>query len=332
MKRGHLITAWVGALVIGALGLFAVRTFAQPAKKPALGQGDLETQIAALNQEVARLRALVEVDNIRGLEKIQLPARMELLGQQVPLDRADVQEAIAYEIVLSVGKPTMPLLWMRRAPLVLPGIEARLKERRLPADLKYLPMIEADLRWTVESPAGAIGLWQFIAPTGKRFGLRVDKQVDERMDPEKATDAGLRYLDSLHRQFGDWFLALASYNAGETAIAKAVSEQGTRNYFDLYLPYETRRYIPRLAAAKLLMENPEAFGLFRMAPLYVPRYRYVDLDVPGTGADLRNLARQKGLDYATLRIHNPHLRQSILPGGRYRVRLPENGKLGPSGN
>ncbi len=283
--------------------------------------GDLAAEVEALRREVAELRALGATP-LGALANLKIPDQMQLCGRALPLDRVAVREALAYELVLSVGKPTMPLLWMRRAPAQLPRIEARLKQFGLPDDLKYLAMIESDLRWNAESPAGALGLWQFMRPTGQRYGLRADAAVDERLDPDASTDAAMSYLGTLHRQFGDWFLALAAYNYGENGVARAIQEQGKRDYFELYLPYETRRYVPRLAAAKLVYERPEDYGLFRMDPLRVLTYREVRIDVPKGGGDLVAIARARGLDYADLRIHNPQIKNSRLPQGTYRLRVP----------
>ena len=317
--RWSRVLVLVGVVVMAVFGILAVRGEATAAAPPA---GDLAAEVESLRHEVAELRALVATGGvIHALEHLEVPDKLELCGQTVPLDRPENREALAFELVLTVGKPTMPLLWMRRAPLVMGDIESRLKEHGLPEDLKYVPMIESDMRWTPESPAGAVGLWQFVARTGKRFGLRVDSYLDERMDPDRSTEAALGYLADLRKQFNDWYLALAAYNVGEAAVQHAITEQGTRNYFDLFLPVETRRYVFRLAAAKLVYEHPERYGLFRMAPLYQPRYRRVEVNLRQSG-DVRELARAQNVTYAALRVHNPQIRGSSLPAGRFRVRVP----------
>jgi hypothetical protein len=257
------------------------------------------------------------------LAQLPIPEQLTFCGTPVPLDRSAVREAIAYELVLSVGKPTMPLLWMRRAPNVLPAIERELNRRGLPNDLKYLPMIESDLRWTARSPANAVGLWQFVDGTARRYGLRIDSFMDERLDPDRSTEAGLSYLKDLHQQFGDWFLTFAAYNSGEGRVQQALQEQASHSYFDMYLPYETRRYVPRLIAAKLIYESPENYGLVRMQPLHVTQYRTENLVVRATQGELRTLAAALGWDYASLRLANPQFKSSKLPKGTYRVRIAE---------
>ncbi len=318
------------ALAVAALAAIAVAARTSGKESTAEMAPDLAAQVEQLRHEVAALRAqIAATPNVQALEHRAIPDAVQLCGSPVAVDRPEIKEALAYELVLTVGKPTMPLLWMRRAPVMLPSIEAKLRDRGLPDDLKYVAMVESDLRWIPESPAGAVGLWQFVARTGKTYGLRVDRWLDERMDPERSTDAALAYLASLHREYGDWFLALAAYNAGEALVDHAIRDQGTRNYFDLYLPYETRRYVFRVLAAKLVYERPEDFGLFRMTPFFSPGYRQVEV----TGGDLRQIAHREATTYAALRAHNPQVKGASLPPGRFRLRIPTaNGPTATAGS
>jgi hypothetical protein len=270
----------------------------------------------------------------RVLAQLPIPEQATFCGQPVPLERPEVREALAYELILTVGRPTMPLLWTRRAPAVLPMIETRLRETKLPDDLKYVAMIESDLRWTTRSPEGALGLWQFIAGTATRYGLAVDKVLDERLDPERSTDAALRYLSTLRTEFGDWFLAMAAYNAGENTVRNAIRDNGgPAPYFDLYLPYETRRYVYRALAAKLVFQDPEAYGLVRMTPLFVPEFTRTVVEQQAGTIALREVAARHGIGYAALRTANPQLKVAVLPHGRYVVRIPKKGTaVGVEGN
>ncbi|MCU0230338.1 MAG: lytic transglycosylase domain-containing protein [Acidobacteria bacterium] len=308
-----LATAWLAAGTIDAA--------------PVAGTGATE---AAGDPGLEALRTLPA----RVLADLPVPEQATFCGQPVPLERPEVREALAYELVLTVGRPTMPLLWTRRAPAVLPLIESRLREARLPEDLKYVAMIESDLRWTTRSPAGALGLWQFIAGTATRYGLKVDKVLDERMDPERSTDAALRYLRDLKTEFGDWFLAMAAYNSGENTVRGAIKNNGgPAPYFDLYLPYETRRYVYRALAAKLVFQDPEAYGLVRMTPLFVPEFTRVVIEQKEGTIALREVAARHGVGYAALRTANPQLKEAVLPKGQYTLRLPKKGTVvGVEGN
>ncbi|MDQ7007767.1 MAG: lytic transglycosylase domain-containing protein [Acidobacteriota bacterium] len=277
--------------------------------------GDLQAQIHEIQRQLPGAPALA-------LARLEVPGAAEFCGHPLPLDRPEVREALAYELLLTAGRPMMPMLWMRRSPRVLPMIEEKLAAAGLPDDLKYVAMIESDLRETVRSPAGAEGLWQFMRGTARRYGLRVDRYLDQRRSPEVATDAAIAYLRDLEEEFGDWFLALAAYNSGEQTVRRALEDAGTDDYFSLYLPAETRRYVPRLVAAKIITSSPEAYGLVRLAPYNNPRYRIVEVRVQRSRADLRKLAAEHGLNYAALRLANPQVRSSWLPRGVHRLRVP----------
>ncbi|MBP7146159.1 MAG: lytic transglycosylase domain-containing protein [Acidobacteria bacterium] len=309
------------ASAVLALAFVAGYRFAASAQRPGAAPPAAGPELAELAQRVAELEAALGSAPARTLVELPVPEAAELFGQKVPLERPEVREGLAYELVLTAGRPLMPLLWMRRAPGVLPEIEQRLRRAKLPDDLKYVAMIESDLRWTTRSPAGALGLWQFMESTATRHGLRVDRWLDERMDPGRSTDAALRYLAELKVRFGDWYLALAGYNAGENLVSRARTEQGGLGYFDMYLPYETRRYVHRVLAAKLVYEHPERYGLAPMKPLHVPEYRTVEVRVTGKTGDLREIARARGLSYAGLRIANPHVLGPTLPRGTYQLRI-----------
>ncbi len=277
--------------------------------------GDLQAQIREIQRQLPGAPALA-------LARLEVPAAADFCGRPIPLDRPEVREALAYELLLTTGRPMMPMLWMRRSPWVLPMIEEKLAAAGLPDDLKYVAMIESDLRETVRSPAGAEGLWQFMRGTARRYGLRVDRYLDQRRSPEKATDAAIAYLEDLHQEFGDWLLAVAAYNSGEKTVRRAIEDAGSDDYFSLYLPAETRRYVPRLLAAKLITTAPESYGLVRLMPYHHPRYRIVEVRVQRSRADLRKLAAEHGLDYSALRLANPQIRSSWLPRGTHRLRVP----------
>lgn len=145
---------------------------------------------------------------------------------------------------------------MGRAPLYFEMFESKLASYGLPIELKYLAVIESGLRPQVKSRAGALGLWQFMYRTGLYFGLKENSYIDERMDPDKATDAACRYLKKLYGIYGDWNLALAAYNAGPGNVNKAIRRSGDKKtYWEVrpYLPRETQGYVPNFIAVSYLM-------------------------------------------------------------------------------
>ncbi|MEO7502750.1 MAG: lytic transglycosylase domain-containing protein, partial [Gemmatimonadaceae bacterium] len=159
-------------------------------------------------------------------------------------------------------------LWLDRKPKFEPMISAKLGEREMPQDLIYLAMIESGFNPQAKSPKKAGGLWQFISETGQRYGLTVNKKVDERNHPDKATDAALSYLSDLHERFGSWYLAAAAYNTGENRVGRIMrevtgSEKGTdQDYYRISsrLPKETQDYVPMMIAAGRISKDPAKYG------------------------------------------------------------------------
>jgi membrane-bound lytic murein transglycosylase D len=198
------------------------------------------------------------------------------------------------------------------------------REAGLPQDLVYMAHVESGYKATAYSRAHARGIFQFMAPTARRYGLRVDYWVDERADPEKSAQAAAAYMKDLYAEFGDWYLALAAYNAGEGKIRRAISRSGRRDFWGIartnYIRRETKNHVPAILAATLLSKEPKKYGLtFSPDPAIV----YDTLPVDGA-ADLRVLARCAGSDLETLRTLNPALRRlQTPPDGQTDVRLPE---------
>ncbi|HEX7918843.1 MAG TPA: LysM peptidoglycan-binding domain-containing protein, partial [Gemmatimonadales bacterium] len=228
--------------------------------------------------------------------------------------------------------------WLQRMPRYEPMIRARLARQGLPGDLLYLALIESGFSNAATSRARAVGMWQFMPSTGRQYGLRVDRWVDERRDPVKATDAAARHLDDLRERFGSLYLAAAAYNAGGGKVSKGLRRLGDGPEEDLgedeltsdstffllydtrYLRRETKDYVPKLIAAALIAKEPEKYGFPR--PEALPPFAYDSIVVPdATGLDV--VARLAGTDVAVLRDLNPQfLRLITPPGSRAIVRLP----------
>ncbi len=212
----------------------------------------------------------------------------------------------------------------RRSGLYRPMILAKLEAAHLPSQLSWLPIVESWFKVRAYSRAGAVGLWQFIASTGQRYGLTRDGWTDERMDPEKATDAAIAYLTDLHGLYGDWPKALAGYNCGEARVLRLQgrSRDEYLDFWDLYeqLPDETRRYFPRFVAALLIVQNPERYGMTLPEPLAAPG----NLATVHTArsVSLQELEKTLALPADTLRGLNPELRFAATPATAYELRVP----------
>jgi membrane-bound lytic murein transglycosylase D len=206
-------------------------------------------------------------------------------------------------------------------------IRQKLDTRGMPENLIYLAMIESGFSPHATSPVGAGGVWQFMGPTAEQYGLRVDRWVDERRDPVKATDAALDYLQWLQDRYDSWFLAAAAYNAGFGRVDRILKKHagGKKGDEDIYweiidhLPRETRDYVPKMLAAWALAQEAERYG-FEVRPQRA--YEFDRVWVPG-GTSLASVAEQVGMQPSLLRELNPHLLKGVTPPGTsYALRVP----------
>lgn len=210
--------------------------------------------------------------------------------------------------------------WLNRKSRYMGIYDEAFRKHGLPRELAYHSMIESGFSHRAYSWAHAVGLWQFIKSTGRNYGLRCDSFVDERRDPARATDAAARYLKALYEEFGDWKLALGAYNVGEGAVRRAISNQGTRNFWDLRLPRETKNHVPKFMAAMMIGKNPEKYGF-----TVTPELPYATEEVVVEGfADFETLGRCAGVSEETLTELNPSLLRKCTPPNekRYRVKVP----------
>jgi membrane-bound lytic murein transglycosylase D len=210
---------------------------------------------------------------------------------------------------------------LARSAKYVPTMAGMLAHAGLPAELAYLPLIESGYRPQAVSPAGAVGPWQFIPETGKKYGLRIDAMVDERRDPIKSTEAAAQYLKDLHEMFGDWELSLAAYNGGENRVARILADKGAQNFWSMrdrgYLPSETSQYVPRFLAAVSIAKAPQVYGF--VAPEDLP-YHFETVNVDRQ-VSLSTAAGLCGVSASELADLNPALRRGITPSG-YALRVP----------
>jgi len=218
---------------------------------------------------------------------------------------------------------------LARGGRYLPRIREVFASEGVPKDLAYVALVESAFKTSAYSRAKAKGMWQFIADTGKRYGLEQDWWVDERSNPEKATRAAAKYLKELHDMFGDWNLALAGYNWGEGRVNRWVERTGAQDFWSLAeqasMPRETRNYVPMIHAAILVAKAPEKYG-FEVTPEQELSYE----SVPVQGAvDLRVIAECAGTGLDSMQMLNPELRRLATPANRtFDVKVPPG--RGPS--
>lgn len=253
-----------------------------------------------------------------------IPIEMTFAGEDVPLKDREVRERLDRELIINVYRHSSTLILMKKAQQWLPLVERVLIEEGVPSDFKYLCIAESDLSFVV-SPSGAAGFWQFMKPTAEGYGMEVSDDVDQRYDVEISTRAACKYLKDAYAKFGNWTMAAASYNMGMSGLSKSSEKQGATNYYDLLLNTETSRYILRIAAIKLVIENPEAYGFnLNKEDKYEP-YKYEIHSVNGDVDSWVDFAKSKGISYKTLRLHNMWIRDVALKNElkkTYNVKIP----------
>jgi len=205
-----------------------------------------------------------------------------------------------------------------------------LKKNDIPDDFKYLCVIESNLDIRALSSANAAGLWQFLASTGKEFGLEINAEVDERYHIEKATDAACRYFRDAYTRYGSWVDVAASYNAGMAKVSSSLSSQQVNSTLDLLLVPETSRYIFRIMAIKQLFENPYLYGFVLNEGDLYPPVSMQQITVEKTIENLAAFSQEYGLSYMLLKEFNPWLRDTkltIKPGKTYEIAIPKKEDL-----
>lgn len=255
-----------------------------------------------------------------------IPNSVSFAGQKIDLDRVDMYERLDRELTSMAYTHGNTQLVIKRANKYFTEIIPILKKNGIHEDLVYIACIESFLNPRAVSPAGAGGVWQFMKTTGQQYGLEINQYVDERFNLEKATEAACKYFRKAYEKYGNWESVAASYNAGTTRISKELDAQKQTTAYNLFLNDETSRYIYRMIAMKLIMENPKKYGYFlRGNQLYQPvRTKNITVDYPVT--DWAQWASQHGISYMQLRDFNPWIRDKSLPnktGKSYIVKIPE---------
>ena len=257
------------------------------------------------------------------LSSYKLPNELEFAGQPVPLDTWYVRERIEYEFYQFLAAEGDSIIIAKRTGRCFPPVEKQLAEAGLPDDLKYMLLVESKCVAAAYSRARASGPWQFIHSTGKRFKLNSNKWRDERRNLELSTEAAIKYLRHLKRVTGDWFLAMAAYNAGETNIKKNLRAQKVQDYWNLHYVRETMRYVPRIIAAKEIFSQPEKYLGLTKEDLYTPvETQTISVRVRRSKEHLSKIAERYGTYFLELRMLNPELKRAYLPRGTYTLKVP----------
>ena len=275
---------------------------------------------SAMSQEKENLRQLIS----RRIVEIYASRRAVVGDSEKSIPRV-VNADVEREIASFQGRErAFFLAAYQRSGLYRPMILAQLQAAGLPEALSWLPLVESGFNARALSSARALGLWQFIASTGYRYGLARTDWIDERMDPIKSTRAAIGYLTDLHALLGDWLTALAAYNCGEQNVLRQIGRQ-KESYFDQFwdlyarLPQETRRYVPRFLATLAILEDPARYGFELPEPFAPMAYETVEV---ARSTRLESLEGALELEKGALTKLNPELRRNATPRTPYPLRVP----------
>ena len=256
---------------------------------------------------------------------IDLPKSIDFSGEKISLNENDLKERLDRELLVNVYWQSNMFLMIKRSNKYFPIIEKILKEEGIPDDFKYLAVIESGLQ-NVRSPKGAKGIWQIMYNTGRELGLEVNSNVDERYNLELSTRAACKYLMKAKEKLGSWTLAAASYNRGISGIRRKLADQQVDNYYDLLLGTETKRYMFRVLAMKMILTDPSNYGYnYNEKDLYkFEKVKNFKVDTAIT--NLARFSKQMGINYKILKIHNPWLIQNHLNNKSrklYNIKIPD---------
>jgi membrane-bound lytic murein transglycosylase D len=273
-----------------------------------------------------------ETGSSEGFQKIfspPIPEKLDFAGENVPLENFEVFERIDREFIVNTYWHSFTILAIKRANRWFPIIEPILKRNNIPEDFKYVAVIESGL-YNAVSPAGATGFWQIMESVGKKYGLEIKDEVDERYDVEKSTEAACSYLKESYGTFKNWTLAAASFNMGMNGVEKQLERQKTNNYYNLVLNEETSRYIARIIALKEILKNPEKYGFYlSIDQLYKPIKSY-NVEITDEISNIADFGVKYGINYKTVKLYNPWLRENSLVNKNhksYSIKIPEKGSI-----
>ncbi len=260
------------------------------------------------------------------IRPFSLDKAFSFCGENVPMDNFDARERLDRELLVNAYMQATTISHIKLATRYFPTIEKILSEQGMHDDIKYLAVAESALR-NVGSPAGAKGIWQFMAPVARQYGLEVTDEIDERFNLEKATVAACNLLKDNHKGTGgSWLLAAAAYNEGLPRLRKEMTEQRSSSYYDTHLNEETSRYVSRIVALKEIMQHPADYNFeIPSADTYTEINDYTTMEVNTVVPNWGDFAQKYGTNYRKLRLYNPWIIGTALtkPSKTYSVKLPK---------
>lgn len=256
----------------------------------------------------------------------EIPDELTFAGERVPLEYPDIRQAVQREILTTSNMHTATTLTLIRSARWIPVITPILKKYGIPEDFVYLCFAESGMNPEAVSPAKAAGLWQFLASAAKQYGMETGANIDMRYNIESATAAACKYLKHSYDSLGSWTLTAASYNCGLAGVKRRMNSQKVKSYWDLNLPEETMRYVPRILSFKILLSNPSKYGFFIDEDDYFKPFRnYTEVKVSSLKIDWCTFAKEHGTNFRILKMLNPWIRSyeyENKAGKTYTVKVP----------
>jgi membrane-bound lytic murein transglycosylase D len=263
------------------------------------------------------------------VESLKIPPGQNFCGEPVPMNNPEVRQRFERELLLALWNRPQVILWLKRAGRYLPIMEKLLKKNGMPDDLKYVAVAESALRPHAGSSRGAIGFWQFVRGTGRKYGLVINDRIDQRRNLFASTQASIRYFKTLRQELGSWTLAAAAYNMGEKGLLGEILAQDTTNYYDLYLPLETQHFLFRILAIKLIFSDPEKYGFNLTEKDRYPLLSFDRVRVTCTRETPINLmAKAAKTRFKVIKDLNPEVRGHYLAKGEHELLIPKGSLQG----
>lgn len=291
-----------------------------PEQKPA-------TQSKEIQKTDAQLRSAPGSSG-QFITSLPIPKSITFAGEVVPLDREDVREALESELMVNTFRQSHTLAIIKEVERWRPFVVQTLKSQHVPEDFLYLAVVESEFDNNACSYAGAMGMWQIMERTAKDYQLKINKDVDMRRDPKLSTEAASKFLKKAYASLGNWVLVAASYNVGVKGMKDRLVDQKVDNFFDLHLNSETARYVYRIIAFKLILEDPKAYGYFVPEnEKYVP-YQFTTIKVTDDIDNLVDFSKKYNTTYKKLRLLNPWFNNTssfklkVKKQESYEIRIP----------
>ena len=258
------------------------------------------------------------------ISSVRISGAVDFCGEPVELENRGVRERLEKELLLTLWDRAQIVLWIKRSNRYFPIIEKMLKEHEMPQDLKYIAVAESALRPHAGSEKGAVGFWQFLKSSGRKYGLDINSEKDERRNIFRSTEAAIAYLKELYDILGSWTLAAAAYNMGEQGLLSEILAQKTRSYYHLYLSLETQRYLFRVISAKIILSDPETYGFrFTEKDLYPPlQFDRIKLECLQE-TPISVIAEAGDTRFKVIKDLNPEIRGHFLAAGNHWILIPK---------